>query len=333
MANIVFISPRFERSYWGLEYLLPIAGKRANVPVAALPLLAALTPQKHKITIFDESVEEIDYDVVAKADIVGITGMSVQRARMREILALVKERHRFVVVGGPWVTVQEDYFKDLTDVVFIGEAEETWPVFLQDWERGAYKSRYEQSTKTNMHKVPVPRFDLLKMDRYMSGSIQISRGCPFLCEFCDIIVTFGRVPRLKQSSQVLAEFESLRIRKMKSVFIVDEIGNKKAIKGVLKEIVAYQEAQGFPFRFFTEASLDLAEDEELLSLMAVANIEAVFIMCFSLPCPPISRRLRTDSSCEYDLTLWHLSQENRGGLSYAILSSFLDRPSTEKRYA
>jgi len=125
MARIVFINPRFEVSYWGLEHALPVVGKRANLPIAALPLLAALTPAGHTVTLVDENVEALNFDRLAEADIVGVTGMSVQRTRMREILEELKSRGVFTVVGGPWVSVQEDYFGDLADVIFVGEAEET----------------------------------------------------------------------------------------------------------------------------------------------------------------------------------------------------------------
>ncbi|TMQ33443.1 MAG: B12-binding domain-containing radical SAM protein [Planctomycetota bacterium] len=279
MAEIVLINPRFEVSYWGMEHALPLLGKRANVPVAALPLLAALTPGEHRITLLDENVTAINYDRLATADIVGLTGMTVQRVRMREILAELKARGHFTVVGGPWVSVQEDYFDDLADVIFVGEAEETWPEFLRDWQGGRQRRRYEQAAKTDMTKVPTPRFDLLNMDHYLFGSVQFSRGCPFQCEFCDIIVTFGRRPRLKTSTQILAELEALRAQKIEIAFIVDDnlIGNKKAIKLLLHDLIAYQQANGYPFDFFTEASLDLAEDEELMQLMVQANIISVFV--------------------------------------------------------
>lgn len=279
MAEIVLINPRFEVSYWGLEHALPIFGKRANLPVAALPLLAALTPAGHNVTLVDENIEAIDYEQVAQADIVGVTGMSVQRFRMREILSELKVRGLFTVVGGPWVSVQEDYFGDLVDVLFIGEAEEAWPQFLRDWEQGRHQTRYEQAEKTDMTRVPTPRFDLLKMRHYLFGSVQFSRGCPFQCEFCDIIVTFGRRPRLKTGPQILAELQALRAQHIDAAFIVDDnlIGNKKAVKGLLREVIAYQKANGYPFVFFTEASLDLAEDTELMRLMVDANIVSVFI--------------------------------------------------------
>src|SRR5262249_13849189 len=158
---------------------------------AALPLLAALTPPGHTVTLIDENVEALDLDRIARADLVGLTGMSVQRFRMREILSELKERGVFTVVGGPWVSGQEDYFADLADVIFVGEAEETWPRFLSDWKLGRHQQRYEQAGKSDMTRVPTPRFDLLKMHHYLFGSVQFSRGCPFQCEFCDIIVTFG----------------------------------------------------------------------------------------------------------------------------------------------
>src|SRR4051794_21709760 len=162
MADIVFINPRFEVSYWGMEHALPFLGKRANLPVACLPLLAALTPAEHSVTLIDENVEAIDYGRCARADIVGVTGLSVQRFRMKEILAELKRRGVFTAVGGAWVSVQEDYFGPLADVIFVGEAEETWPQFLRDWARGAHRIRYEQAEKSDMTRVPTPRFDLLK---------------------------------------------------------------------------------------------------------------------------------------------------------------------------
>ncbi len=279
MADIVLINPRFEVSYWGMEHALPFIGKRANLPVACLPLLAALTPEEHTVTLIDENVEAINWDRCARADIVGITGMSVQRFRMKEILAELKRRGCFTVVGGPLVTVMEDYFEGLADVIFIGEAEETWPRFLTEWKEGRHQYRYEQAEKSDMSKVPTPRFDLLKMRHYAFGSLQFSRGCPFQCEFCDIIVTFGRRPRIKTKEQVIAELEAMLAEKMKIVFIVDDnlIGNKKAIKEVLREIVRWQKERKYPFVFFTEASIDLADDPELLSLMVEANFIAVFI--------------------------------------------------------
>jgi radical SAM superfamily enzyme YgiQ (UPF0313 family) len=266
-------------SYWGLEHAHPLLGKKCNLPTACLPLLAALTPDDHCVTIVDENVEPVDYDRLALADIVGLTGMVVQRHRMREILRELKARGVFTIVGGPWVSVQEDYFDALADVIFIGEAETTWPQFLEEWAEGRHRHRYEQLEPTDMTRVPVPRFDLLKVKDYLFGSIQFTRGCPFQCEFCDIIVIFGRKPRLKTSEQVIAELEAMRKQHMTIAFIVDDnlIGNKVAVKKLLRDIAAWQAAEGYPFTFFTEASLNLSEDDALMELMVAANIVVVFI--------------------------------------------------------
>ncbi len=279
MARIAIVNPRFEVSYWGFEYALPLVGKRANLPVACLPLLAALTPPEYQIELVDENVEALDFAKLAAADIVGLTGMSVQRRRMREILAELKARGAFTVVGGPWVSVREDYFDGLADVIFVGEAEETWPRFLRDWEAGQWQRRYEQAERTDMSRVPCPRYDLVKTEHYLFGSLQFSRGCPFQCEFCDIIVTFGRRPRLKTAPQIRAELAGLLAAKMTIAFIVDDnlIGNKREIKHLLRDVAAWQRERGYPLTFFTEASLDLADDAELMQLMVDANIQCVFI--------------------------------------------------------
>jgi len=279
MANIVIINPRFDLSFWGLEHCVQLFGKRANLPVACLGLLAALVPNHHKVTLIDENVEDIDFERVVRADLVCLTGMSIQGRRLIEILQKVKSHGVMTVVGGPMATVEPESLEGLADVVFIGEADETWPQFLSDWERGCHKSRYEQQGKTDVTKLPLPRIDLLRIDRYMFGSLQISRGCPFTCEFCDIIVTFGRRPRLKTSEQVLAELEAFQRAGLRIVFVVDDnlIGNKKAIKPVLRDIIRWQQERAYPLTLFTEASLDLAEDEELMELMGLANFQNVFI--------------------------------------------------------
>jgi radical SAM superfamily enzyme YgiQ (UPF0313 family) len=279
MADIVIINPRFEVSFWGKEHAMPILRKRAILPSASLPLLAALTPPEHSVALIDENVEDIDFERCSAADIVAVTGMSVQRFRMKEILSKLKEQGKFTVVGGPWVTVQEDYFDGLADVIFVGEAETTWPQFLQEWPRGSHRFRYEQAERTDMTTCPTPRFDLLKMRRYLTGSLQFSRGCPFECEFCDIIVTFGRRPRIKTSAQIFTELEALIAQGILSCFIVDDnlIGNKKAMKAVLRDVIDWQEKRGYPIAFSTEASIDLADDPEMMELMKRANIGDVFI--------------------------------------------------------
>ena len=279
MADIVIINPRFDISFWGMEHCIGLLGKRANLPVACLALLAALVPDHHEVTLIDENVEDIDFTRLGRADLVCLTGMSIQGRRMREILEQVRSLGVMTAVGGPLATVEEEMLDGLADVVFVGEADETWPQFLREWEQGCHKARYEQKEKTDVTRLPLPRIDLLKTDRYMFGSMQISRGCPFTCEFCDIIVTFGRRPRLKTSAQVLAELEGFRRVGLKIIFVVDDnlIGNKKAIKPILRDIIEWQQQRAYPLTLFTEASIDLAEDDELMRLMGLANFQSVFI--------------------------------------------------------
>jgi len=279
LVDIVLINPRFRPSYWGMNYALPIFRGEALLPLISLPLLAALTPPGHNVTIIDENVEEIDFARCVRADIVGITGMNVQRVRMREIMSELRARGAFVVVGGPWVTVFPRDFDGLCDVIFIGEAEETWPQFLEEWSEGRHRQCYEQAEKTDMTTLPPPRLNLLPMHKYVYGTVQISRGCPFMCEFCDIIVVFGRRPRMKTSAQIIVELENCLAAGKNYLFIVDDnlIGNKKAVKIVLRDIIAWQRAHGYPLKFATEASIDLAEDEELLDLMVEANFDEIFV--------------------------------------------------------
>ena len=245
----------------------------------ALPHLAGLVPD-HEVYLLDENVEEIDFGFLKSFDIVGVTGMIVQKDRMREILRQLRKMEVFVVVGGAYASVDESFFDGLCDVLFSGEADETWPEFVGLIATGkSYKPFYKQKNPTDMTQLNRPRFDLLKVERYATGAVQFSRGCPFLCEFCDIIVTFGRRPRLKRPEQVIEELDELRRLGFLGCFIVDDnfIGNKKAAKELLRTIIAWQRKYGYPMRLNTEASVNLADDPELLELMYQANFRSVFI--------------------------------------------------------
>lgn len=279
MAKIVFINPRFTTSFWSFTHALPMLNRKAVIPTAALALLAALTPDQHEVSLIDETVEPIDFDEVAKADIVAMTGMVVQRERMREIAKKVKDLGKFLVVGGPWITVQEDYLQGLADVIFVGEADHSWPLFLHEWAEGKHRSRYEQTERTDMTTLPAPRIDLIKTKRYLQGSVQISRGCPYLCEFCDIIVTFGRQPRIKTADQVIREIDDWYRAGVWVLFLADDniIGNRKAVIPILTRIAEWQQKHNFIMSLHTEASLNLADDEELLDLFVKANIRSVFV--------------------------------------------------------
>jgi radical SAM superfamily enzyme YgiQ (UPF0313 family) len=280
--SICLINPRFEPSYWGFDYALPLypGGKRCTMISGALPTLAGLVPAGHEVVLLDENVEPIDFEALRRFDIVGVTGMNVQKKRMKEILVRLREMGIFTVVGGAYASVAPAYFDGLCDVLFDGEAETTWPEFVEARARGGpWKTLYRQPERTDMTAVPRPRYDLLAVDRYASGSLQFSRGCPFQCEFCDIIVTFGRRPRTKRPEQVIAELDDMLAAGFFSVFIVDDnfIGNKKAAKELLRQLVTWQEKNGYPLRLSTEASVDLADDPELLELMYAANFRHVFM--------------------------------------------------------
>lgn len=279
--KICLINPKFEPSYWGFDYALPLypGDRRSTMINGALPTLAGLSAGHH-VTIVDENVEDIDFESLRNYDIVGVTGMTVQKKRMVEILKRLREMKVFTAVGGPYASVDEPYFDGLCDVLFSGEAETTWPQFLADYAAGRpYLKEYKQADPTDMTKVPRPRYDLLKVPRYASGALQFSRGCPFTCEFCDIIVTFGRKPRMKRPQQVIEELEDMRKAGFFSVFIVDDnfIGNKVAAKELLNLIIPWQEKNGYPLRLSTEASINLADDDELLDLLYRANFRNVFI--------------------------------------------------------
>ena len=279
--SICLINPRFEPSYWGFDFALPLypGDKRSTMISGSLSALAGLSGE-HDVTLVDENVEEIDWPSLSGYDIVGVTGMIVQKERMRQILTRLREAKIFTVVGGPLMSVQEEFFEGLCDVRFVGEAETTWPRFLDDFSHDLETAtRYEQTTPTDMTQVPRPRFDKLKVSRYASAALQYSRGCPFQCEFCDIIVIYGRKPRVKKPEQLIAELDDLRRAGFHSAFIVDDnfIGNKKKAKDLLEQIVPWMEEHRYPLRLTTEASIDLADDPELLDLMYRANFRSVFI--------------------------------------------------------
>lgn len=279
--SICLINPRFEPSYWGFEYALPLypGDKRSTMTSGSLTTVAGLCGDHH-VRLLDENVEEIDWELLRNYDIVGVTGMMVQKKRMLEILQKLRDLKVFTVVGGPFVSVQETLFEGLVDVKFIGEAETTWPQFLDDYAQDKpTEARYEQARPTDMTKVPRPRYDHLKVNRYATGTLQYSRGCPFECEFCDIIVIFGRKPRVKDPDQFVAELDDMRRAGFKSVFLVDDnfIGNKKKAKDLLTKLIPWMEEHNYPLHLTTEASIDLANDAELLDLMYRANFRSVFI--------------------------------------------------------
>jgi len=253
------------------------AGKRALSAPLGLATLAALCPESWDVEIVDENIETVP--AKPQADIVGICGMGVQFERQKELLRVYGEHGYFVVAGGSYASLCPELYQGLADTVVAGEAEYIWKDFCRDFEKGAPQTLYREAGEVALTDSPVPRFDLLKLGAYELASLQFSRGCPFRCEFCDIIVMFGRKPRTKSIEQIGKELDCLRAMNARSVFFVDDnlIGNKRLAKALLKFLQDYQVEHDYWFDFGTEVSLNVAEDDELLDLFQRANFEWMFI--------------------------------------------------------
>jgi radical SAM superfamily enzyme YgiQ (UPF0313 family) len=277
--RVLFINPRVPESFWSFKWAVDrvLPGKRALNPPLGLATVAALCPVDWEIEIIDENVESIP--LAPRADIIGICGMGVQFARQRELLAYYRNKGYFVVAGGSYASLCPESYESIADCVVAGEAEYTWPEFCDDFAAGKPKRLYQEVGIVSMADSPVPRFDLLKLNRYRSVSMQFSRGCPYRCEFCDIIVMFGRRPRTKSPSQIGKELDLLRQLGIDSAFFVDDnlIGNKRAAKDLMRFLEQYQQQNDYRFRFGTEASVNLAQDDELLRLFRKAGFSWVFL--------------------------------------------------------
>jgi radical SAM superfamily enzyme YgiQ (UPF0313 family) len=277
--KLLLINPKFPESFWSFSWALKnvtVEKRTVNSPLG-LATLAALTPSDWEIEIIDENIESIDWST--KADIVGVCGMGVQVERQKEILSHFKQQGTFVVAGGSYASLCPEAYQGLADSVIAGESEYIWPQFCRDYLAGKAQALYQETGNVSMHDSPCPRFDLLKLDRYQRISLQFSRGCPFQCEFCDIIIMFGRTPRNKSTAQIEKELDCLRQHGVTQVFFVDDnfIGNRKLAKDLLSALADYQERHQYRFSFGTEASVNLADDDALLSLLKLANFEWVFM--------------------------------------------------------
>ncbi len=277
--RLLLINPRFPESFWSfrwaLEELLP--GKRTLNPPLGLATLAALCPPNWQVEIVDENVEPVPLE--PEADLIGICGMGVQYPRQKELLGHYRGRGYRTVAGGSYASLCPEKYAALADTVVAGEAEYIWPQFCRDFEAGAPQPFYRESGTVDLADSPTPRFDLLKLENYTSVAMQFSRGCPYRCEFCDIIVMFGRKPRTKSLPQVGRELDALRALGKHSVFFVDDnlIGHKAVAKDLLRYLADYQRRHDYAFTFGTEASINLAQDEELMALFRAANFTWVFI--------------------------------------------------------
>jgi radical SAM superfamily enzyme YgiQ (UPF0313 family) len=277
--HLLLVNPKVPESFWSFKWAVNsiLPGKRAVNPPLGLATVAALCPKHWQVEIVDENVEAVPLN--PEADLIGIGGMGVQAARQRELLAYYRERGFYTVIGGAAASLTPERYEGLADTVVAGEAEYIWPRFCSDFEAGGAKPLYRETGTVDLMDSPVPRFDLLDLGSYANATLQYSRGCPYTCEFCDIIVMFGRKPRLKSPMQIGRELDVLRGLGASSVFFVDDnfIGNKKKAKELLHFLEAYQEAHGRHFAFGTEVSINLSQDEELMALFHAANFNWVFI--------------------------------------------------------
>ncbi|UCG50662.1 MAG: B12-binding domain-containing radical SAM protein [Candidatus Latescibacterota bacterium] len=277
--KLLLINPKAPESFWSHKWAVDtfLPTKRTVNPPLGLATVAALCPDRWEVEIIDENIETIPLQ--PDADIIGVCGMGVQFSRQKSLLAFYRRGGYYVVAGGSQASLCPESYEELADTVIAGEAEYIWPEFCRDFESGSPKSLYRETGNVSLSDSPVPRFDLLDLSKYTAVSLQFSRGCPFRCEFCDIIVMFGRRPRTKPLAQVGRELDELRKQNARSVFFVDDnlIGNKKQAKELLKFLAGYQQKHGNGFAFGTEVSLNVAGDSEMLELFRDAGFEWLFI--------------------------------------------------------
>jgi radical SAM superfamily enzyme YgiQ (UPF0313 family) len=277
--KVLLINPEFPDTYWSFRHALPFEGKRCAFPPLGLLTVSALLPANWERRLIDLNVQSLRTADIDWADMVFVTGMLVQKDSLKQVVTRCKARGKRVVVGGPYVTTTIEDLPD-ADHVFVGEAETTLPLFIRELAEGVAKPRYEAVERPPLSATPLAHFHLANLSRYSAMCVQYSRGCPFSCEFCDIIEIYGRVPRTKSNQQMLAEFDALRDLNWRgTVFIVDDnfIGNKKNVRQLLPELAEWQKRNGYPFSLLTESSVNLADDEPLLESMREAGFRRVFL--------------------------------------------------------
>lgn len=301
-TRLLLVNPRFPESFWSFRWAMDtvLPGKRALNPPLGLATVAALCPPDWDVRIVDENVASVPLN--PEADLVGVGGMAVQFARGRELLRFYRRRGYRTVAGGSYASLCPEQYADLADTVIAGEAERLWPQFCRDFAQGAARRLYRETGTVDLTQSPTPRFDLLDLDRYCAVAVQYSRGCPFCCEFCDIIVMFGRRPRTKTPEQVGRELDRLRVLGVRNVFFVDDnlIGNKAAAKALLRYLIDYQHRHGYRFTFGTQASVNLADGGELLRLFREANFAWVFLGIES-PDPESLKEINKAQNLRHDL--------------------------------
>lgn len=277
--NILLIYPEAPITFWSLKHALKFINIKSAFPPLGLLTIAPLLPSNWTKKLIDLNVTKLKDADIEWADYVFVSGMIVQKKSAKEVIARVKALNKFVVAGGPLFTNDYTEFESV-DCFVLNEGEITIPMFLEDLENDALKRIYSSIERPDVTLTPIPDWSLIKMSNYASMATQISRGCPFNCEFCDIIVMNGRIPRVKSPKQVIAEFDALYDAGWRGIlFIVDDnfIGNKVKVTEILKQIGAWMKRKNKPFSLFTEASINLSDDPEIMHLMREANFNSVFV--------------------------------------------------------
>lgn len=278
--NILFVYPKVAETFWSFKHALRVVSRKAAFPPLGALTVAAMLPDRWKKRLVDLNVKALRDEDILWADYVFISAMIAQKDSTREVVDSCRRLGARMVGGGPLFRVFRDDFAEVDHLVY-GEAESILRELVKDIEEGRPRRVYNNSSDfPSLDTVPIPMWDLINLNDYAAMSVQYSRGCPFNCEFCDVIVMNGRVPRLKQNEQVLAELDALYARGWRgSVFIVDDnfIGNKARVKELLKRIIGWQKGRLRRLNFFTEASVNLAEDPELMNLMVQAGFNKVFL--------------------------------------------------------
>ncbi|MDD5200267.1 MAG: DUF4070 domain-containing protein [Terrimicrobiaceae bacterium] len=277
--KLLLVYPRGPDTFWSFKHVMHFLGKKAAFPPLGLLTVAAMLPPEWELRVVDLNVRKLSNCDLRWADYVMISAMIIHRESVREIAARCRAAGRTVIAGGPLFTTGSHEFPEIGHFV-LGEAEHVMPELVRDLRRGALQAAYRSEERPDLSLAPIPRWDLIDLRHYVTMSVQFSRGCPFNCEFCDIIIMNGRVPRTKPASQLIAELDALRRRGWHDmVFIVDDnfIGNKRRTRELLREIIAWRKATGSRMGFLTEASVNLAEDAELCALMVEAGFKKVFL--------------------------------------------------------
>lgn len=280
MKKILMLYPEFPNTFWSFRYALKFVHKRAAFPPLGLLTVASMLPEAWEKRLVDLNVTRVRDEDLAWADMVFISGMIAQRESARGLIARCRAAGKIVVAGGPLFTSAHADFDGVNHFI-LNEAELTLPPFLRDLEAGEAKPLYTAAGYPELDKTPVPAWELADLRSYGSMCVQYSRGCPFDCEFCDVTAKFGRRSRTKSAQQVIAELDALAAAGWKgSVFFVDDnfIGNKRRLRDeLLPALTAWQRARRHPFTFYTEASINLADDEDLTREIVAAGFDAVFI--------------------------------------------------------